>query len=201
MPQLVLVRHGQSTWNLENRFTGETDIPLTTLGRDEARIAGTKLRDISFDHGFTSVLQRAIDTMTILLEEAHQEQLPVTRNRALNERNYGELQGLNKAEVAKQYGAAQVALWRRSYATRPPGGESLADTAARVIPYYHSEIEPLLKNKKNILVVAHGNSLRALMMFLEHIGEEAIADVDLPTGIPRRYTLGDSLQMQEAVYL
>lgn len=201
MPLLALVRHGQSTWNLENRFTGETDIPLTALGRDEARIAGTKLRDIPFAHGFTSILQRAIDTMTLLLEEAHQPNLPVTHNRALNERNYGQLQGKNKAEVAKQYGDVQVAIWRRSYATRPPGGESLADTAARVIPYYQREIGPLLKNRQNILIVAHGNSLRALVMFLEHLGEEAIADVDLPTGIPRRYVLDEELCVQEVGYL
>src|ERR1700743_1467643 len=175
MPQLVLVRHGQSTWNLENRFTGETDIPLTPQGRDEARLAGAKLKDIPFTHGFTSVLQRAIDTMTLLLETADQPQLPVTHNRALNERNYGDLQGLNKKEVAKQYGDAKVAEWRRSYAVRPPGGESLADTAARVIPYYQTAIEPMLKEQKDILVVAHGNSLRSLVMFLEHIGEEAIA--------------------------
>lgn len=201
MPLLVLVRHGQSAWNLENRFTGETDIPLTALGRDEARIAGAKLRDIPFVHGFTSVLQRAIDTMTLLLEEAHQQNLPVTRSRALNERNYGQLQGLNKTQVAKDYGDEQVVIWRRSYATRPPGGESLADTAARVIPYYKTAIEPLLKDGQNILIVAHGNSLRSLVMFLEHIGEEAIADVDLPTGIPRRYILDDSLRVQEVGYL
>ena len=201
MPLLVLVRHGQSTWNLENRFTGETDIPLTDLGRDEARLAGTKLKDIAFTHGFTSVLQRAIDTMTLLLETAGQAQLPVTRSRALNERNYGQLQGQNKKEVAKQYGEEQVAIWRRSYAIRPPGGESLADTAARVIPYYQTAIEPLLKKGQDILVVAHGNSLRALMMFLEKIGEEAIADVDLPTGIPRRYTLNDALALQKVDYL
>jgi 2,3-bisphosphoglycerate-dependent phosphoglycerate mutase len=201
MPLLVLVRHGQSAWNLENRFTGETDIPLTALGREEARLAGTKLKDIPFTHGFTSVLQRAIDTMTLLLEEARQTQLPVTRNRALNERNYGQLQGLNKAEVAKKYGDGQVAIWRRSYATRPPGGESLADTAARVIPYYQTVIEPLLKEKQNILIVAHGNSLRSLVMFLEHIGEEAIADFDLPTGVPRRYVLDDSLRVRQVGYL
>ena len=201
MPLLVLVRHGQSIWNLENRFTGETDIPLTGLGRDEARLAGTKLKGIPFFHGFTSVLQRAIDTMTLLLETADQPKLPVTCNRALNERNYGQLQGLNKKEVATQYGEEQVALWRRSYATRPPGGESLADTAARVIPYYQMAIEPLLKEQKDILVVAHGNSLRSLVMFLEHIGEEAIADFDLPTGIPRRYILDAGLQLQQVDYL
>ena len=201
MPQLVLVRHGQSTWNLENRFTGETDIPLTDPGRDEARAAGVKLRAIHFSHGFTSVLQRAIDTMTLILEEAHQAELPVTRNRALNERNYGELQGLNKNEVAKQYGDEQVAIWRRSFATRPPGGESLADTEARVVPYYNTAIEPLLRQGQDILIVAHGNSLRALIMYLEKIGEEAIADFDLPTGIPRRYILDAGLKLQNVGYL
>jgi 2,3-bisphosphoglycerate-dependent phosphoglycerate mutase len=201
MPLLVLVRHGQSTWNLENRFTGETDIPLTALGRDEARLAGTRLRDIPFAQGFTSVLQRAIDTMTLLLEEAHQPQLPVTCNRALNERNYGRLQGSNKAAVAEQYGEKQVELWRRSYATRPPGGESLADTAARVIPYYRMAIAPVLMRQQNVLIVAHGNSLRSLVMWLEHLGEEAIADVDLPTGIPRRYVLDEALHVQEVGYL
>lgn len=201
MPLLVLVRHGQSTWNLENRFTGETDIPLTDLGRDEARTAGVKLRNIPFSHGFTSVLQRAVDTMTLILEEAGRKELPVTCNRALNERNYGRLQGLNKKEVAEQYGDAQVALWRRSFAVRPPGGESLADTAARVIPYYLSAIEPLLIQQKDILVVAHGNSLRALMMYLEKIDEAAIADVDLPTGIPRRYLLGKDLHIDAVAYL
>lgn len=201
MPQLVLVRHGQSVWNLENRFTGETDIPLTDPGREEARKAGSKLRAITFSHGFTSVLQRAIDTMTLILQEAKQEGLPVSRDRALNERNYGRLQGLNKKEVAEQYGDEQVAIWRRSYSTRPPGGESLADTAARVIPYYEKRIEPLLKQGQDILVVAHGNSLRALMMFLEKISEKAIADVDLPTGIPRRYILDNNLQLKKVDYL
>jgi 2,3-bisphosphoglycerate-dependent phosphoglycerate mutase len=147
------------------------------------------------------MLQRAIDTMTLLLDEAHQTQLPVTRNRALNERNYGELQGLDKKEVAAQYGEEQVAIWRRSYATRPPGGESLADTAARVIPFYQNAIEPLLQQGQNILVVAHGNSLRSLVMFLEHIGEEAIADFDLPTGIPRQYTLDANLRVEQVSYL
>src|ERR1700729_1330341 len=187
MPILVLVRHGQSTWNLENRFTGETDIPLTALGREEALAAGAKLRDIPFFHAFTSVLQRAIDTLSLILETAHQQQVPFTRNRALNERNYGQLQGLNKAEVAARYGDDQVSLWRRSYLTRPPGGESLADTAARVIPYYQTPIAPLLKDQQNILVVAHGNSLRSLVMYLEGISAHDIPDFDLPTGAPRRY--------------
>jgi len=201
MPLLVIVRHGQSAWNLENRFTGETDVPLTELGREEARAAGEKLKTISFTHGFTSVLQRAIDTMSLILEEAGQEQLPVTRDHALNERNYGRLQGLNKADVAATYGDEQVAIWRRSYAVRPPGGESLADTAGRVLPYFRSAIEPLLRDSADILIVAHGNSLRALMMHLENISETAIADVDLPTGIPRRYVLDPGLRVENVSYL
>lgn len=197
MPVLVLVRHGQSTWNLENRFTGETDIPLTAHGRAEARAAGAKLTTPLFSHAFTSVLKRAIDTLSLILETAHQRQVPVTRNRALNERNYGQLQGLNKAEVAARYGDDQVSLWRRSYRTRPPGGESLADTAARVIPYYRTAIAPLLMAQQNILVVAHGNSLRSLAMFLEGISEHDIADFDLPTGAPRRYTLDEHGTIKE----
>ena len=201
MPVLVLVRHGQSIWNLENRFTGETDIPLTPQGREEASAAGAKLRSIPFTHGFTSMLQRAVDTMTLLLEAAGQPQLAVTRSAALNERNYGNLQGLNKAEVAKQYGDEQVALWRRSFSVRPPGGESLDDTARRVLPYYHSAIEPLLRQGGSILVVAHGNSLRALMMVLENISAEDISDVDLPTACPRRYIFDSHGEVESAVYL
>jgi 2,3-bisphosphoglycerate-dependent phosphoglycerate mutase len=189
MPILVLVRHGQSEWNLQNRFTGETDVPLTAKGREEADVAGDKLRALNFSHAFTSVLMRAIETLELVLQHAGQTACPVTRDPALNERNYGRLQGLNKAEVAQEYGTEQVALWRRSYSVRPPGGESLADTAARVLPYYHAAIEPILRDGKNVLIVAHGNSLRALMMFLEGIGEEAIAEVALPTGVPRRYEL------------
>ncbi|HVV04414.1 MAG TPA: 2,3-bisphosphoglycerate-dependent phosphoglycerate mutase [Puia sp.] len=201
MPLLSIVRHGQSAWNLENRFTGEVDVDLTPLGREEARSAGKKLAHIPFSRCFTSVLRRAIETLDIILEEAHRSQLPVTRDKALNERNYGQLQGLNKAETAKKYGDEQVAIWRRSYSVRPPGGESLEDTARRVIPYYIREIEPCLKKGENILIVAHGNSLRALMMHLEHIGEDKIATVDLPTGVPRVYTLDEQLNLQTAVYL
>ncbi len=189
MPILVLVRHGQSEWNLQNRFTGETDVSLTAKGREEACLAGDKLRGLNLSHAFTSVLIRAIETLELILQHAGQTDCPVSRDPALNERNYGRLQGLNKAEVAKEYGAEQVALWRRSYSVRPPGGESLADTRARVLPYYHAAIEPILREGKDVLVVAHGNSLRALMMSLEGIGEDAIAEVDLPTGVPRRYEL------------
>ena len=201
MPLLVLVRHGQSSWNLENRFTGEEDVPLTELGKEEARAAGRKLRDFSFSHGFTSVLQRAIDTMNLILGAAGYPDLPVTHNRALNERNYGRLQGLNKAEIAKKYGDEQVATWRRSFSIRPPGGESLEDTAARVIPYFQSAIEPLLAGGQNILIVAHGNSLRALLMYLENINQDEISHVDIPTGVPRRYILSTGLRMEKADYL
>ena len=201
MPLLVIVRHGQSAWNLENRFTGEVDVALTPLGREEARSAGKKLAGFRFSHGFTSLLQRAIETMTLLLEEAGYPDLPVTRDKALNERNYGQLQGLNKAEVAKKYGDAQVAIWRRSYSVRPPGGESLEDTAARVIPYYQKGIAPLLRKVENVLIAAHGNSLRALMMYLENISEKGIGEVDLPTGIPRLYTLDGQLTIEKAEYL
>lgn len=201
MPLLTLVRHGQSAFNLENRFTGEEDVPLTALGCAEARAAGKKLMGILFSQGFTSVLQRAIDTMSLILEVKGQPDLPVTHDRALNERNYGRLQGLNKAEVATQYGDEQVTLWRRSFSARPPGGESLADTASRVIPYYQGRIEPLLRQGQDILVVAHGNSLRSLVMHLEGISEEEIAHINLPTGVPRLYTFDDRLQIEKAEYL
>lgn len=201
MPLLSIVRHGQSTWNLENRFTGEVDVDLTPLGREEARSAGKKLAQIPFSRCFTSVLKRAIETLEIILEEMHEPGLPVTRDKALDERNYGQLQGLNKAETAKKYGDQQVAIWRRSYNVRPPGGESLEDTSRRVIPYYTRAIEPWLKKGENILIVAHGNSLRSLMMHLEHIGEDKISAVDLPTGTPRLYTFDPQLVLQTVVYL
>jgi 2,3-bisphosphoglycerate-dependent phosphoglycerate mutase len=201
MPLLSIVRHGQSAWNLENRFTGEVDVDLTSLGREEARSAGKKLAHIHFSRCFTSVLKRAIETLEIILGEMHQQGLPIIRDKALNERNYGQLQGLNKAETAVKYGDQQVAIWRRSYAVRPPGGESLQDTAARVIPYYKSDIEPYLKKGEDILIVAHGNSLRALMMHLEHIGEDKITAVDLPTGTPRLYTFDEQLRVVSVDYL
>jgi 2,3-bisphosphoglycerate-dependent phosphoglycerate mutase len=201
MSILVIVRHGQSEWNLQNRFTGETDIGLTAKGRMEACVAGDKLRGLHFSHAFTSLLERAIETLELILSRTGQTVCPITRDRALNERNYGQLQGLNKAEVAEQYGNEQVLLWRRSYSVRPPGGESLADTAGRVLPYYHREIETMLRAGNDVLIVAHGNSLRALMMWLEGIGEEAIAEVDLPTGVPRRYELDVALRVVKVEYL
>jgi 2,3-bisphosphoglycerate-dependent phosphoglycerate mutase len=201
MPLLISVRHGQSQWNLENRFTGEFDCELTDQGRKEAKDAGKKLRGIRFNHCFTSSLKRAQETLSLILEEAQHPPVPVTQSSALNERNYGDLQGLNKAETAARYGDAQVALWRRSYNTRPPGGESLKDTADRVIPYYRQQIEPFLQKEDNILIVAHGNSLRALMMYLEQISPAEIVTVNIPTGIPRLYEFDQDLKITREVYL
>jgi 2,3-bisphosphoglycerate-dependent phosphoglycerate mutase len=201
MALLVIVRHGQSEWNLQNRFTGEVDVELTETGRREAHEAGKDLKAIKFDYCFTSVLKRAEETLDIILKEIQQESISVKKDKALNERNYGNLQGLNKTETAEKYGEQQVAIWRRSYDVRPPGGESLADTAARVIPYYKKEIEPLLKANANVLIVAHGNSLRALMMYLENISSDQITKIDLPTGQPRLYTLDKDLKIiRIAVY-
>ncbi|HWZ23189.1 MAG TPA: 2,3-bisphosphoglycerate-dependent phosphoglycerate mutase [Cytophagaceae bacterium] len=202
MPTLIIVRHGQSQWNLENRFTGEVDVALTALGEEEAKRAGQLLKSYRFDEAYTSVLKRAIDTLTIIIKELDYKDFEIEKSAALNERNYGELQGLNKAEVEKQYGSEQVALWRRSYDAVPPKGESLANTYARVIPYYKKEIEPKLKTGKNILIAAHGNSLRALMMYLENISPVEIANVDLPTGKPKVYEFEDaSLKILKFFYL
>ena len=198
MPQLVIIRHGQSTFNLENRFTGEMDVPLTALGREEAARAGklVKQAHIVFDRAFTSVLMRAHQTLEIVLAELGQQALAVEQSKALNERNYGNLQGLNKAEVALQYGEDQVALWRRSFAVRPPGGESLHDTVNRVVPYYAQHIEPLLRLNKNILIVAHGNSLRALMMHVEQLTEETILHTEIATGAPRLYQFDVTMKIE-----
>jgi 2,3-bisphosphoglycerate-dependent phosphoglycerate mutase len=186
---LVLVRHGQSAWNHEDRFTGWVDIALTPEGEAEARRAGELLRGYRFDYAFTSALVRAEDTLRIILDVIEQPHVPVEQDAALNERHYGALQGLSKAETAAKYGTEQVHIWRRSYRTRPPGGESLEDTAARVIPYYIQRIEPLVLSGKHVLVVAHGTSLRALVMYLDQLSEAAIEDVYLPTGVPRCYEL------------
>lgn len=190
--QLTIVRHGQSEYNLENRFTGFADVALTSQGREEAAMCGRKLAGMHFDDCFTSVLKRAIETLDIILDTIHQKGLPIYKDAALNERNYGDLQGLNKAETAEKYSAAQVNLWRRSFDIAPPGGESLKQTQERVLPYYYAQIEPLLQAGKNVLIVAHGNSLRALMMHLENISPEAISHVDLLTGVPRVYDFDDS---------
>lgn len=187
MSLFVVVRHGQSQWNLENRFTGSVDTPLTKLGRHEAREAGTLLKNDRFSVGFTSMLQRAIETMNIILHETGQTDLPVERNAALNERMYGELQGMDKTEAEQRFGAEQVFRWRRGYTDQPPGGESLADTRQRVVPYFNQVILPHLQAGENVLIAAHGNSLRALLMEIEKISPEAIEEVELATGVPRQY--------------
>ena len=198
---LTLIRHGQSIYNLENRFTGDADVPLTPLGKEEAVQAGKKIKGYHYDFAYTSMLARAEESLQIILKEIEQTTIPIKRNKALNERRYGELQGLNKAETAEKFGEAQVLIWRRSYDVRPPSGESLEDTYHRTIPFYKSEIEPELLAGKNILVVAHGNSLRALVMYLEKIGKEDIFKLNIPTGIPRNYSFNNKLQVRSIAYL
>jgi len=189
MPELILLRHGESQWNLENRFTGWVDVPLSPRGEAEARKAGEKLRGRRIDVLYTSVLARAIETARLALAEAGIGPLPTVRDAALNERMYGDLQGKNKAEAAAEFGADQVKLWRRSYDVKPPGGESLADTAARVLPYWEQKILPDVKTGKNVLVVAHGNSLRALVMHLDGLTREEVLELEIPTGVPLLYEM------------
>lgn len=201
MSNLIIIRHGQSEWNLQNRFTGDTDVELTDAGIEEAKNAAKLIKQFPLDAAYTSVLKRAIHTLNIILEITRNLYLPVTCNAALNERNYGDLQGLNKEDTIKKYGDAQVLLWRRGFSIVPPNGESLQDTFNRVVPYYNQKILPQLKCGKNILIVAHGNSLRALMMYLEDISETAIADVNLSTGVPRLYRFNDAMELQQALYI
>ena len=201
MASLTLIRHGQSTYNLANLFTGNVDVPLTPLGKAEALAAGKKVKDYKYNIAYTSMLIRAQETLRIILEEIQQTTIPVIKNAALNERMYGNLQGLNKAETATKYGDAQVEIWRRSYDVRPPGGESLEDTFNRTVPYYKSEIEPKIKSGENILMVAHGNSLRALMMYLENVSKEEIVNINIPTGLPKLYNFDNELNLISANYL
>jgi 2,3-bisphosphoglycerate-dependent phosphoglycerate mutase len=189
MSDLILLRHGQSQWNLENRFTGWVDVPLSPKGEDEARAAGEKLRGRRVDKLYTSVLKRAVDTATLALAAAGIEVAATERDAALNERMYGDLQGLNKAEAAEQWGDAQIKIWRRSFDVAPPGGESLADTAARVLPYWETHILPDMKAGRNVLIVAHGNSLRALVMHLDGLTREQVLQLEIPTGAPLLYEL------------
>ena len=196
---LVLIRHGQSQWNLENRFTGWVDVPLTDAGREEARRGAQLIRAIRFDRAFTSGLQRAQQTLQVVLEAIGQTGIPVEKDQALNERHYGALQGLDKTETAKKYGEEQVLLWRRSYDIPPPKdktewnplgiSESLQDTAARTLPYFNEKILPLVKSGGSILVAAHGNSLRSIVMELDHLTKDQVLKLNLATGAPIVYEL------------
>ena len=228
MHQLVLIRHGESLWNQENRFTGWTDVPLTEKGLQEASAAGQFLKKegFTFDLAFTSVLQRAIKTLWVVLEEMELMWIPVTPSWHLNERHYGALQGLNKAETAVQYGEEQVKIWRRSYDTPPPplsldderhprfdiryaglspaeipSGECLADTVDRVVPYWEKIIKPQITQGKKIIIAAHGNSLRALVKYLDNISNEEILELNIPTGIPLLYNLDANLNPIDKRYL
>lgn len=187
--KLVLLRHGESQWNLENRFTGWIDVPLTDKGKKEAYEIGKVLKDIPMDIAFTSVLIRAIDTLDQALQGAEQDLVPIVKDAALNERMYGDLQGLNKAETAKKYGADQVKIWRRSYDVAPPNGESLKDTAARTLPYFNDHIYPLVKEGKNVLISAHGNSLRAIVMELDKLSKEEVLELNIPNAVPILYEI------------
>jgi 2,3-bisphosphoglycerate-dependent phosphoglycerate mutase len=228
MKTLVLLRHGQSAWNRENRFTGWVDVPLSPLGTEEARRAGQLLRDrgVQLDVAYTSLLRRAIKTLWIALEELDQMWIPVHRSWRLNERMYGALQGLNKAETAAQHGEAQVKLWRRSYDVPPPPldpsheywpgrdrryaglrpeevprTESLADTVRRFLPYWEEQIRPALAAGQRVLIAAHGNSLRALIKHLDQMSDADIVGVEIPTGVPLVYELDEELRPVEHYYL
>jgi 2,3-bisphosphoglycerate-dependent phosphoglycerate mutase len=188
---LVLVRHGQSDWNLKNLFTGWKDPDLSEQGIAEAKAAGRRLKELGlgFDTAFTSDLTRAQHTMQLILGELGQDALPVARSQALNERDYGDLSGLNKDEARKKWGEDQVHIWRRSYDVPPPGGESLKDTVARALPYYNQEILPAVLRGERTLVAAHGNSLRALVMVLDRLTPQTIPGMELATGVPLVYRL------------
>lgn len=202
MAKLVIIRHGQSQWNLENKFTGWVDVELAPKGIEEAKAAGKKLKEkgLTFDLAFTSSLKRAQNTLDLALAEMNLV-IPITKNEALNERMYGDLEGLDKDETRKKYGEEQVKIWRRSYDIQPPNGESLKDTAARVIPYFEKEIAPLLKQGKNIIIAAHGNSLRALIMKLENLTPAQILEVEIPTGAPKLYELNNDLSIIKAEFI
>lgn len=228
MKRLVLLRHGESVWNLANRFTGWTDVDLSDNGKAEAQKAGKLLKkyEFFFDHAYSSVLKRAIRTLWIVLDELDAMWVPTEHNWRLNERHYGALQGLNKAETAVQYGEEQVHLWRRSYDIPPPllepsderhpkndpryadipaeqlpGGESLKDTLHRLLPYWHSTLAPALNAGQKILIVAHGNSLRALVQYLDNLSNDEILNLNIPTGIPLVYELDDDLKPIRHGYL
>lgn len=190
MPRLAIIRHGQSTWNAQNRFTGWVDVPLTEQGAEEARAAGRHLRGsgVAWDVAYTSVLRRAIDTCTIALEVAGID-VPVIRDQALNERHYGDLQGLDKQAMREQFGDAIVHAWRRSYSIPPPNGEALSDTAARTLPFFRRAIMGDIRMGHDVLVFAHGNSNRSIVMELDDLAEEDVPGLELATGVPIVYDI------------
>lgn len=192
MPTLALVRHGQSVWNLENRFTGWVDVPLTAKGEDEARRGGLAMKEhgVTFDVAYTSALTRAHQTLDLILEVTGYE-LPIIRDEALNERHYGDLQGLNKDAMREEYGAEQVHLWRRSYDIPPPNGEALKETAARTLPFFRRAILGDIALGKDVLVVAHGNSNRSIVMQLDDLSEDEVPGLELPTGVPLVYDVDE----------
>ncbi len=195
MASLILLRHGESQWNLENRFTGWVDVDLSEKGKKEAEAAGHKIKDIKIDKAYTSVLKRAINTLDIALKVAKKNKIPIVRHQALNERHYGDLQGLNKAETAAKFGDKQVHIWRRSYDVAPPAGESLKDTAARTLPYFRENILKDLKEGKNVIVAAHGNSLRSIVMELDKLTKEQVLELNIPTGVPIVYEFDKDLNV------
>lgn len=194
MSYLVLVRHGESEWNQKGLWTGWTDIPLTEHGHEQAREAGNNLTDINFDIAFTSTLSRAKQTLDEIKQVLHQN-IPTTEAAELKERDYGDLTGKNKWDIEKQYGTEQFMKWRRSWDSPVPGGETLKDVYNRVLPYYYSEIEPRLREEKNVLITAHGNSLRALIKYLENISDEDIPNLELATGEAYVYTLDSNAKV------
>ncbi|MGA2794284.1 MAG: 2,3-bisphosphoglycerate-dependent phosphoglycerate mutase [Roseiarcus sp.] len=200
---LVLLRHGQSDWNLKNLFTGWKDIDLSPQGVEEARAAGRRLKahGLSFDLAFTSALVRAQHTLKLVLDELGQPNLPTASDQALNERDYGELSGLNKDDARRRWGVDQVQIWRRSYDVAPPGGESLKDTVARALPYYCQHILPAVLSGRRVLVSAHGNSLRALVMVLDRMTPKTIPSLELATGVPLVYRLNGDSTVESKVVL
>jgi len=210
---LVLLRHGESVWNKENRFTGWTDVDLSEKGIQEAHSAGQKLKEqgFIFDVAFTSVLIRAIHTLEIVLDEMQTPNIKIYKDWRLNERHYGALQGLNKADMTKQYGAEQVQIWRRSFDVRPPAMgkakkgeplcESLKDTIQRVLPCWNDDIVPVIKQSKRVIISAHGNSLRALIKHLDSISDKDIVGLEIPTGIPLIYKLDQGLNVTDKYYI
>ena len=194
MTILVLIRHGQSLWNAENRFTGWTDIDLSKKGENEAKAAGEKLENVSFDVVHTSALMRAQRTAEIIIKHNKKAQdIPTYKDERLNERHYGSLQGLNKTETAEKYGAEQVHIWRRSFDISPPDGESLKMTAERTLPYFKDDVLKHLNEGKNVLISAHGNSLRSIVMHIENISKEDIVKLEIQTGVPRTYEYKDNI--------